>query len=76
MNGIAEPYRNILRQAKARVALREAVDPDESRRISIMINAKHTPMTREDIAVDFGDDAAEKWENIRIAIAAFQEATG
>ncbi|TWI32724.1 hypothetical protein [Paracoccus sulfuroxidans] len=75
MSGIAEPYRTLFRNAKIQAAIREASQPHYSRIMGLYINDEHTPMTREDVARDFGEDAADKWEGIRTAISDFLDAT-
>ncbi|WP_312527077.1 hypothetical protein [Paracoccus sp. (in: a-proteobacteria)] len=75
MSEIAEPYRTMFRNAKIQIAIREATQPHYSRIMGLFINGEHTPMTRDDVARDFGEAAATKWEGIRAAIAEFLDAT-
>lgn len=70
---LSESCASVFKNAFIRIAMQQLIDPYHTEQISQHLGQEHTPINRERVAGMLGEDAAKKWDDLRLAIAAFED---
>lgn len=72
---LSPEFEKHLRSCFTSVAIDTAVNPNLQRQISEYLVGSHDPITRDRVAEVIGAEAADRWDDLKAAIAAFRDAS-